>query len=303
MLIFIKPPFAHNLISQFHHWNLLFFVSLPDPDGETSSIPVPADPLVDDEILEGMEKLYYEDDFDSSDFELKVRRHKIADVTSTLLFCFSNPQRLPATLDLHVIAGDVKRLSSQQRVVGSRFFSGILEKQSACREEMARVEELRSRLREALATCRQGRRGLSGARREFTASSLGILSSHRRRHNAMGVIDNLEKIRTLQRTDDRLQELLSSTSSGDGPDFPGAIRLLLECREVASSYARFSAVRQLRAKLQDTLDMTEERMDVALARACVDFSPGAYGRLHTAYRMLGKTQVKDDGKVSREGGK
>ncbi len=198
----------------------------------------------------------------------------------------------------------MKRLSSQQRVVGSRFFSGILEKQSACREEMARVEELRSRLREALATCRQGRRGLSGARREFTASSLGILSSHRRRHNAMGVIDNLEKIRTLQRTDDRLQELLSSTSSGgDGPDFPGAIRLLLECREVASSYARFSAVRQLRAKLQDTLDMTEERMDVALARACVDFSPGAYGRLHTAYRMLGKTQVKDDGKVSREGGK
>ncbi len=62
---------------------------MPDPDGETPSIPVPADPLVDDEILEGMEKLYYEDDFDSSDFELKVRRHKIADVTSILLFFVS----------------------------------------------------------------------------------------------------------------------------------------------------------------------------------------------------------------------
>lgn len=64
--------------------------------------------------------------------------------------------------------------------------------------------------------------------------------------------------------------------------------------QVVSTYRQFSAVRQLSSKLQDTLEMAEEQLDVALARTCVDFSPAAYRRLHTAYRMLGKTQTSMD---------
>ena len=31
-----------------------------------------------------------------------------------------------------------------------------------------------------------------------------------------------------------------------------------------------------------------------LFQVCVDFSPSLYGRLHTAYRLLGKTQTSMD---------
>ncbi|KAK8769356.1 hypothetical protein V5799_014180 [Amblyomma americanum] len=49
--------------------------------------------------------------------------------------------------------------------------------------------------------------------------------------------------------------------------------------------------RELSAKLQETLEMTEEQLDVALSRLCVRFDHDHYGRLDAAYRLLGKTQM------------
>jgi hypothetical protein len=63
---------------------------------------------------------------------------------------------------------------------------------------------------------------------------------------------------------------------------------------VVATYRHFTAVSQLSSKLQDTLDMTEEKLDVALSKVCVDFNAMMYSRLHTAYRLLGKTQMSMD---------
>ena len=54
----------------------------------------------------------------------------------------ASSQRLPATLDQHVIHGDRQLLRNQLRVVTKRVFAGILEKQSACLKEMSKVEEV-----------------------------------------------------------------------------------------------------------------------------------------------------------------
>jgi hypothetical protein len=67
-----------------------------------------------------------------------------------------------------------------------------------------------------------------------------------------------------QRTESRLQELLSEG------DFPGAIALLLECLQVAAMYRHFTCVASLSGKLQDTLVMAEEHLDVVLAKV-IDF--------------------------------
>jgi hypothetical protein len=50
-------------------------------------------------------------------------------------------------------------------------------------------------------------------------------------------------------------------------NFSDAISLLLECQQVASSYKHFQCVAILSGKLQDTLVMAEEQLDVALAKA------------------------------------
>lgn len=63
-----------------------------------------------------------------------------------------------------------------------------------------------------------------------------------------------------QRTDERLQELLLEEN------YPGAINLILECQIVASNFNHFKCVAQLSWKLQDTLYLTEEQLDIALSK-------------------------------------
>lgn len=72
--------------------------------------------------------------------------------------------------------------------------------------------------------------------------------------------DNILPFPFQHKTDERLQELLADN------DYPGAIQVLLECQTVVATYRHFNAVKQLSSKLQDTLEMMEERLDVALAK-------------------------------------
>ena len=48
---------------------------------------------------------------------------------------------------------------------------------------------------------------------------------------------------------------------------------------------------ELSSKLQDTLEMIEEALDVALSKTCGGFDEKHYEKVQTAYRLLGKTQV------------
>ena len=48
---------------------------------------------------------------------------------------------------------------------------------------------------------------------------------------------------------------------------------------------------ELSSKLQDTLEMIEEQLDVALSKTCSGFDIAHYEKVQNAYRLLGKTQV------------
>ncbi|XP_059085290.1 syndetin-like isoform X2 [Tigriopus californicus] len=225
------------------------------------------DEKVDDEVLEEIPPEFFEANFDATSFELK---------------------RLSQSLDLQQIQSDRQKIHRQLSVVTQRVFAGILEKQSKCQAEMTNIDKIHGQLAESLKVCVQGRHGLSQARAEFTGSSLGVLAAYRRRQQTQQLLNDLNIIRTLQKTDVRLQELLKEDN------FPGAIQLLLECQQVVSTYSHFQAVKQLAVKLQDTLDLTEEHLDVALSKVCVGFNPLMYERIHQAYCLLGKTQISMD---------
>lgn len=91
-----------------------------------------------------------------------------------------------------------------------------------------------------------------------------------------------------QRTEDRLQELLSEEN------FPGAISLLLECQSAAQTYKHFHCVAALNGKLQDTLDQVEETLDMTLSKMCGQFDHRTYSSVQEAYKLLGKTQTAMD---------
>ena len=123
---------------------MISIIIIPGPDFETTQFPT--DPLEDQAILDGMEPEYYEEDFDASEHELKVktifiRRGNLEDLTHGF-------QKLPPCSELEQASIDVdrKRLKAQQLVVTKRVFGQILSAQSACLGEMERVEDIRDRL-------------------------------------------------------------------------------------------------------------------------------------------------------------
>ena len=60
---------------------------------------------------------------------------------------------------------------------------------------------------------------------------------------------------------------------------------VVECQKSAGKYQHFTAISQLIAKLADSLVMTEELLDSALARQCTDFNPDVYAKLQVTFHI------------------
>ncbi|GFU02066.1 hypothetical protein TNCV_837141 [Trichonephila clavipes] len=226
------------------------------------------DPQVEEEILNSMEDVFYRDElFDASEYKLK---------------------EIPETPDVSEIYSEKVKLASQLHVVSKKLSALILQNQSALAEELQCVTEMQKTLEEACSICGQSRSLLAQTKRDFTTASLGILASYRKREQLKCLLRSLHMIKTLQETDVRLRELLEEE------DYPGAIQLCLECQKAASTFKHFSCISELSTKLQDTLVMTEEQLDVALSKVCSNFDKVHYQKLQEAYSLLGKTQTAVD---------
>ncbi|XP_075778477.1 syndetin isoform X3 [Pelodiscus sinensis] len=180
------------------------------------------------------------------------------------------------------------KLKQQQAAVSKKVADLILEKQPAYVKELERVTSLQTGLQLAAVICTNGRRHLNVAKEGFTQASLGLLANQRKRQLLIGLLKSLRTIKTLQRTDVRLSEMLEEE------DYPGAIQLCLECQKAASTFKHYSCISELNSKLQDTLEQIEEQLDVALSKICKNFDINHYTKVQQAYRLLGKTQTAMD---------
>uniref|UniRef100_A0A3B3H8C1 VPS50 EARP/GARPII complex subunit n=1 Tax=Oryzias latipes TaxID=8090 RepID=A0A3B3H8C1_ORYLA len=172
--------------------------------------------------------------------------------------------------------------------VSKRVADLILEKQPSYVKELERVTALQTNLQLAAVICTNARRQLNVAKAGFTEASLGLLANQRRRQLLTGLLKSLRTIKTLQRTDVRLSEMLEEE------DYPGAIQLCLECQKAASTFKHYSCISELNSKLQDTLEQIEEQLDVALSKTCKHFDVLHYTKVQMAYTLLGKTQTAMD---------
>ncbi|XP_063755616.1 syndetin isoform X2 [Eleginops maclovinus] len=228
----------------------------------------PIDPQAEQEMIDSIEELYYSNDsFDMVQHEL---------------------EKLPPELNLQELEEYRDTLKRQQAAVSKKVADLILEKQPAYVKELERVTALQTNLQLAAVICTNARRQLSASKEEFTEASLGLLANQRRRQLLTGLLKSLRTIKTLQRTDVRLSEMLEEE------DYPGAIQLCLECQKAASTFKHYSCISELNSKLQDTLEQIEEQLDVALSKTCKNFDVAHYTKVQLAYTLLGKTQTAMD---------
>uniref|UniRef100_A0A4W4H0M1 VPS50 EARP/GARPII complex subunit n=1 Tax=Electrophorus electricus TaxID=8005 RepID=A0A4W4H0M1_ELEEL len=226
------------------------------------------DPQAEQELIDSIEEVYFSSDsFDMVQFELG---------------------KLPPDLNLQDLEEYRDKLKRQQAAVSKKVADLILEKQPSYVKELERVTSLQTNLQLAAVICTNARRQLSFAKEGFTEASLGLLANQRRRHLLTGLLKSLRTIKTLQRTDVRLSEMLEEE------DYPGAIQLCLECQKAASTFKHYSCISELNSKLQDTLEQIEEQLDVALSKTCKHFDVSHYTKVQLAYTLLGKTQTAMD---------
>ncbi|KAM9383674.1 syndetin isoform 1-T1 [Pholidichthys leucotaenia] len=228
----------------------------------------PIDPQAEQEIIDSIKEVYFSNDsFDMVQHEL---------------------EKLPPELKLQELEEYRDKLKLQQAAVSKKVADLILEKQPAYVKELERVTALQTNLQLAAVICTNARRQLSVAKEGFTEASLGLLANQRRRQLLTGLLKSLRTIKTLQRTDVRLSEMLEEE------DYPGAIQLCLECQKAASTFKHYSCISELNSKLQDTLEQIEEQLDVALSKTCKHFDDSHYTKVQMAYTLLGKTQTAMD---------
>ncbi|KAJ8403113.1 hypothetical protein AAFF_G00360290 [Aldrovandia affinis] len=229
---------------------------------------LPVDPQAEQEIINSIEEVY----FSSDSFDMV--RHEL--------------EKLPPDLNLQELEECRDKLKRQQAAVSKKVADLILEKQPSYVKELERVTSLQTNLQLAAVICTNARRQLSLAKEGFTEASLGLLANQRRRQLLTGLLKSLRTIKTLQRTDVRLSEMLEEE------DYPGAIQLCLECQKAASTFKHYSCISELNSKLQDTLEQIEEQLDVALSKTCKHFDVTHYTKVQMAYTLLGKTQTAMD---------
>uniref|UniRef100_A0A667YD58 VPS50 subunit of EARP/GARPII complex n=1 Tax=Myripristis murdjan TaxID=586833 RepID=A0A667YD58_9TELE len=216
----------------------------------------PIDPQAEQEIIDSIEEVYFSNDsFDMVQHEL---------------------EKLPPELNLQELEEYRDKLKRQQAAVSKKVADLILEKQPAYVKELERVTALQTNLQLAAVICTNARRQLSVAKEGFTEASLGLLANQRRRQLLTGLLKSLRTIKTLQRTDVRLSEMLEEE------DYPGAIQLCLECQKAASTFKHYSCIRYV------------EQLDVALSKTCKHFDVSHYTKVQLAYTLLGKTQTAMD---------
>uniref|UniRef100_A0A452EEJ7 VPS50 subunit of EARP/GARPII complex n=1 Tax=Capra hircus TaxID=9925 RepID=A0A452EEJ7_CAPHI len=234
----------------------------------------PSDPQAEQELINSIEQVYFStESFDIVKYEL---------------------EKLPPVLNLQELEEYRDKLKQQQAAVSKKVADLILEKQPAYVKELERVTSLQTGLQLAAVICTNGRRKtelfiahfyrhLNIAKEGFTQASLGLLANQRKRQLLIGLLKSLRTIKTLQRTDVRLSEMLEEE------DYPGAIQLCLECQKAASTFKHYSSnIKILK------LTLPSEQLDVALSKICKNFDINHYTKVQQAYRLLGKTQTAMD---------
>ncbi|XP_037908904.1 syndetin isoform X2 [Hermetia illucens] len=224
--------------------------------------------MSDQEILEGIERIYFEENADLATYELKKFEQN--------------------ELTCEKVQESMIVLKQQQKVISKKVLQHILEQRSSCNEEFQRIGDAEKELEEALWVCRKARSYLSYAKKHLTTTSLEILATYRKREILLDLLKSLNAIKILKTTDTELQKLLHDSN------YSGAISLLLECKATASEYTQYKCVESLNQKLQETLMLTEFQLDNVLNEMTQNFDAKKYGKLQEAYKLLNKSLIAMD---------
>lgn len=161
----------------------------------------------------------------------------------------------------------------------------ISQQRDNCDREFAEIQNIREQLAKTLQTCQQARQHLRTASNHLTLSTFVILANFRKRQIIRSVLKSLELLKSLRSVENDVADLLNKR------EYYNAIELILKSKKAAASHKEYTCIGDLGTRLQDTLVLTEEKLDSVLSSLCVNFDEKTFRKLRKAYALLGKTQA------------
>lgn len=182
-----------------------------------------------------------------------------------------------------------ERLEKQMLVVTRRVSDLILNNQPAYVEELQRITDLQSSLTQSIKVCTHGRECLDRIKSGFTKNGLMIVDNHRKRELLAQLLESLTSINSLKKTITQIRSIV-----GKDEDFPKAIELCLKSRGMLAELSYFDCVKELDSKLNDTLELIGEQVDIALSKICLSFNTNTYAKLQESYKLMGRFETAAD---------
>lgn len=161
----------------------------------------------------------------------------------------------------------------------------ISQQRDNCDREFGEIQNIHEQLSQTLETCRLSREKLRTASNHLTMSTFVILANFRKRQIIRSVVKSLELLRNLRSVELDVANLIHKK------EYFEAIELILKSKKAAAAHKEYTCIEDLANRLQDTLDMTEEKLDSVLASVCFNFNEKVFKKLRKAYALLGKTQA------------
>ncbi|XP_041968636.1 syndetin [Aricia agestis] len=236
------------------------------PPGINSRSMTAAQSAADLEVLREIEHVYF-----SPPAEFDAARYAL--------------EHAPSPPNCEAIERMFTKLKRQQQVVSGKALHLISQQRDNCDREFAEIQNIRSQLADTLQTCRRARERLHAASNHLTISTFVILANVRKRQIIKSVLKSLDLLRSLRSVEKDAADLLNKK------EYYEAIELILKSRRAAAVHKEYTCIADLAARLQDTLDMTEEKLDSVLAGVCYEFDERVFQKLKKAYDLLGKTQA------------
>uniref|UniRef100_A0A336M7Z3 CSON013371 protein n=1 Tax=Culicoides sonorensis TaxID=179676 RepID=A0A336M7Z3_CULSO len=245
-------------------------------DDETGCLDETDDPtlakhkLPDEEILESIDNVYYQEDTEAGLYELK----KLTEDENGF--------------NLENIDRNMKVLKLQQKVISKKVLQLILDQRTACNEEFKRIDETKQKLQESIWTCQKSRSYLNFAKQQLTTSSLEILAAYRKREIILNILEILRTLKKIKLADQTFQQLIQKG------EYSTAIKCLLDTKSQTDAYNQYHCIASFTHKIQDTLMLTEVQLDEVLNSLTYEFDAKKYTKLQEAYKLLGKSIIAMD---------
>jgi hypothetical protein len=217
------------------------------------------------EVLDEIDVAYFvENQFDATNYELQKMLSSEFEIDEL------ERERFKLKRQLQVVSKKVSALIMKK----SAAFSNQVQHYAVIQQEAGGMVEVISGIRETLSEVRDQCR-----------TALEIVANDRKRKLLRHLRLTLKTLKTLYETEFQLRELIQEGN------FPTAIQLCVEAKNVTSQYNYFDCISDLSKNLSKTLESMESHIDDALAGLTVMFDYSRYSLVCSAYQMLNKTEV------------